>query len=50
MAKTLHVEISIAQSYDDNFDHWGYYDNIDDAIAALFDMKEHIEDFYEDDE
>lgn len=48
MAKNLHIEISIAKSYDDDFDHWGYYDNIGDAIDALIDMEEHIEDFYED--
>lgn len=49
MAKNLYIEISIAKSYDDDFDHWGYYDNIGDAIDALIDMEEHIEDFYEDD-
>lgn len=49
MVKNLHIEISIAKSYDDDFDHWGYYGNIGDAIDALIDMEEHIEDFYEDD-
>lgn len=48
MAKNLCIEISIATSYDNNFDHWGYYDDIDEAINALLDMKEHLEDFYED--
>lgn len=48
MAKNLHIEISIAKNYDDDFDHWEYYDNIGDAIDALIDMEEHIEDFYED--
>ena len=48
MAKNLNVEISIAQSYNDEFDHWGYYDSIEEAMEALYNMKEHIEDFYED--
>lgn len=48
MAKNLYIEISISQNYDNDFDHWGYYDSIEEAIEALYDMKEHIEDFYED--
>ena len=48
MAKNLFVEISICKDWDNDFDHWGYYDSVDEAIEALIDMKEHIEEFYED--
>lgn len=34
------VEISLAWSDDDDFEHEGYYDNIDEAIAALLKLKE----------
>lgn len=47
MAKELHIEISIAKNFEDNFDHWGYYDSVDEAIEALFDMKVHMDEFYE---
>ena len=33
-------EISIAWDDDDEFEHEGYYDNVDDAIAALMKYKE----------
>ena len=36
----LHFEISIAWDDDDEFEHEGYYDNVDDAIAALIKYKE----------
>lgn len=48
MAKNLFIEISIAQNEEDDFDHWGYYDSIEEAINELFNMKENIDDFYED--
>ena len=49
MAKrNLYIEISIAKGYDDDFEHWGYYDNIDEAIEALLNMKKIAADFYED--
>lgn len=34
----LCIEISIAYG-DEDFDHMGYYDNIEDAIKALLDFK-----------
>ena len=36
----LQFEISIALDDDDEFEHEGYYDNVDDAIAALMKYKE----------
>lgn len=36
----LQFEISIAWDDDDEFEHEGYYDNVDDAIAALMKYKE----------
>lgn len=36
----LQFEISIAWDDDDEFEHEGYYDNVDDAIAALTKYKE----------
>ena len=36
----LCFEISIAWDDDDEFEHEGYYDNVDDAIAALMKYKE----------
>ena len=38
--KHLQFEISIAWDDDDEFEHEGYYDNVDDAIAALMKYKE----------
>ena len=35
----LEVEISIAWDDDDEFEHEGYYDNVDDAIEALLKYK-----------
>lgn len=46
MAKrNLYIEISIAKRYDDDFEHWGYYDNIDEAIEALLNMKKNCSRF-----
>ena len=36
----LQFEILIAWDDDDEFEHEGYYDNVDDAIAALMKYKE----------
>lgn len=36
----LQFEISIAWDDDDEFEHEGYYDNVDDAIKALIKYKE----------
>ena len=36
----LRFEISVAWDDDDEFEHEGYYDNVDDAIAALMKYKE----------
>ena len=36
----LQFEILIAWDDDDEFEHEGYYDNVDDAIAALISLKE----------
>ena len=35
----LQFEISIAWDDDDEFEHEGYYDNVDDAINALLKYK-----------
>lgn len=35
----MRVEISLAEDYDENFEHEGYYDNYDDAIEALMILK-----------
>ena len=35
-------EISIRESEDDEFEHEGYYDNVDDAIAALMKYKNEL--------
>ena len=35
----LHVEISIAWDVDDEFEHEGYYNSVDDAIEALLKYK-----------
>lgn len=50
MDKTLNVEIMLAHPDDDGFEHEGYYDTIDDAIKALEYIKEHIDDYYEDED
>lgn len=50
MAKNLEVEISIAHPDDDCFEHEGYYDSIDEAIEALKYIKEHIDDYFEDED
>lgn len=50
MAKKLEVEIMLARPGDDCFEHEGYYDSIDDAIEALKYIKEHIDDYYEDED
>ena len=36
----LHFEISIAWDDDDEFEHEGYYNSVDDAINALLKYKE----------
>lgn len=36
------IEISLAWSDDDDFEHEGYYDNIDEAITALLKLKEEL--------
>ena len=36
----LHFEISIAWDDDDEFEHEGYYNSVDDAIAALMKYKD----------
>ena len=38
----LQFEISIAWDDDDEFEHEGYYDNVDDAIAALMKYKNEL--------
>lgn len=35
----MRVEISLAEDYDENFEHEGYYDSYDDAIEALMILK-----------
>lgn len=35
----LHFEISIAWDDDDEFEHEGYYNSVDDAIEALLKYK-----------
>lgn len=50
MAKNLEVEIMLAHPDDDCFEHEGYYDTIEDAIKALKYIKEHINDYYEDED
>lgn len=35
----LQFEISVAWNDDDEFEHEGYYDNVDDAIEALMKYK-----------
>ena len=35
----MRVEISLAEDYDDYFEHEGYYDSYDDAITALMILK-----------
>ena len=39
---TQHLQFEILIAWDDNyeFEHEGYYDNVDDAIAALMKYKE----------
>lgn len=49
MAKNLEVEIRLAHP-DDDFEHEGYYNSIDDAIKALKYIKEHIDDYFEDED
>lgn len=39
----LHFEISLAWDDDDEFEHEGYYNNVDDAIAALMKYKEELQ-------
>ena len=39
MDKQICIEISIAWSEDDEFEHEGYYDSVDDAIKALLKYK-----------
>lgn len=50
MAKNLNVEIMLAYPDDDCFEHEGYYDSIDEAIEALKFIKEHIDDYFEDED
>ena len=35
----MRVEISLAEDYDKNFEHEGYYDSYEDAIEALIILK-----------
>ena len=49
MAKNLEVEICLSRPNED-FWHEGYYDTIDDAIEALKYIKEHINDYFEDED
>lgn len=35
----MRVEISLAEDYDENFEHEGYYDSYEDAIEALMILK-----------
>lgn len=35
----MRVEISLAEDYDENFEHEGYYDSYDKAIEALMILK-----------
>lgn len=37
---TEQIEIAIANSEDDEFEHYGYYNSIDNAIKALNKLKE----------
>lgn len=51
MAKNLEVEIMLAYpDYDNCFEHEGYYHTIEDAIKRLEYIKEHIDDYYEDED
>ena len=50
MAKNLNVEIMLVHPDDDCFEHEGYYDSIEEAIEALKYIKEHIDDYYEDED
>ena len=50
MAKNLNVEIMLAHTDDDCFEHEGYYDSIEEAIEALKYIKEHIDDYCEDED
>lgn len=43
----LEVEISIAWDDEDDYEHEGYYHNIDDAIEALISLKKIEKDFQE---
>ena len=49
MAKNLEVEIRLAHIGEELW-HEGYYDTIDDAIKALEYIKEHIDDYCEDED
>lgn len=49
MAKNLEVEIRLAQHGEELW-HEGYYDTIEDAIKALEYIKEHIDDYCEDED
>ena len=49
MAKNLEVEIRLAQIGEELW-HEGYYNTIDDAIKALEYIKEHIDDYCEDED
>ena len=35
----MRVEISLAEDYDEHFEHEGYYDSYDEAIEALMILK-----------
>lgn len=36
----MQIEISIAETEDDNFEHEGYYDSIEEAIKHLEELKD----------
>ena len=50
MDKSLPIEICIGNLNNDFFNHWGYYDNPDEAIEALLWIKEHMSEMMEDKE
>lgn len=49
MVKNLEVEIRLAQPGESLW-HEGYYNTIEDAIKGLEYIKEHIDDYYEDED
>lgn len=39
----LQIEISYTTDENEEFEHWGYYDNIEDAKKGLEDIKRMLE-------